>query len=119
MWTAFCCSNGLLKDIVIWGVIDLAKRRPEYLPCERSDAEVEGIVRKVLAKTHTQCNTAQQRAIVAAAQRTLCLIQGPPGSGKTMVGALVAKVVQDRTEKFWLEKMLMILATTDGNVLTS
>ena len=53
---------------------------------------------------------------MAAAQRTLCLIQGRPGSGKTIVRALVAKVVQGRTEKLWLGKMWMILTTTDGNV---
>lgn len=91
------------------GFIELAKRRPEYLTREMSDSEVEDIVRKVLEKTHTQRNRSQQRAIVAAAQRTLCLIQGPPGSGKTMVGARVAKVVQERTEKLWLRKMWMIL----------
>ena len=102
--TAFCCSNGLLKDIVIWRFIDLVKRRPEYLPHERSDAEVEGVVRKVLAETHTQSNTSHQRAIVAAAQRTLCLVQGPLGSGKTMAGTLVMKVVQEGTDKVWLGK---------------
>ena len=52
--TAFCSRKGLLQDIVISGNIDLAKRRPEYLERDRSDAEVEGSVRKVLAETHTQ-----------------------------------------------------------------
>ena len=33
-----------------------------------------------------------------------------------MVGALAAKVVQERTEKLWLRKMSMILTTADGNV---
>ena len=93
----------------------MAMRRPEYLERKMSDAEVDDIVRKVLVKTHIQCNTSQLRAIVAAMQRALCLIQGPPGSGKTMMGALVAKVVQKRTVKLWLEQMCVILTTAGGN----
>jgi hypothetical protein len=88
-----------------------------YVRREMSDAGVLHILREVEASCHTdKCNSSQEKAVLAAVRQMLCLIQDPPGAGKTKVGALVAKVIEARNRHVWQGRPWMMLTTADGNL---
>ena len=99
------------------GNINLALSLPKNALRDWSDEEVLQMLKEGEAVTHTTpCNPSQKKAVLAAVRQTLCLIQGPLGTGKTKVGALVAKAIEKRTHKLWQGHLWMILTTADGHV---